>query len=79
MLVDFDLFLEASKLINTSMHNIAVGRRIGRNMDPKLRELSGDRRETFRWYRSLSSDLPSGQRQCLLYVLILAEAAVHEV
>jgi hypothetical protein len=41
MLVDSNLFLEASKLINTSMHDIAVGRSIGRNMDNKFKELSG--------------------------------------
>jgi hypothetical protein len=41
MMVDFNLFLEASKLISTSMRNAAVGR-IGRNMAPKFTELSGD-------------------------------------
>ena len=41
MLADSNLSLEASKLIYTSTHNIRVGRRIGRNMDTKFRELSG--------------------------------------
>jgi len=41
MLGDSNLFLEASKLINTSMHNIALGRSTGRNMDTKSKELSG--------------------------------------
>jgi hypothetical protein len=41
MLVDSNLFREASKLINTGMHNTAVGRSIGRNMDTEFKELSG--------------------------------------
>jgi len=45
MLVDSNLFLEPSRLINTSMHNTAVGSSIGRNMDTKFKELSGGREE----------------------------------
>jgi hypothetical protein len=41
MLVDSNLFLEASKLINTRAHYVAAGRSIGRNMDTKFKELSG--------------------------------------
>jgi hypothetical protein len=41
MLVDSNLFLEASRLIYTSNHIIAAGRSVGRNMDTKFKEPSG--------------------------------------